>query len=239
MLDRLAQIQNRIEQIEARLQHQGPPPDSGAFQHLMRQASASPVSLPPTTGVPGTVNPYMALNQISGVNPSLWSMAGGGVGQARVTPLIQHNGVSCGQTSVAMAINSVTGKNLQDWDIDSRYGFGLLSALNSECQEAGVTWDRVGELNSPAMWDLIERKVNVEGLPVIIGLNGPEFSPSGRGHIVTIIKVQGNTVTYADPADGTIKTTTKDSMNTCPPHPDGKFIFAGTRQTGGNYLASR
>ena len=45
------------------------------------------------------------------------------------------------------------------------------------------------------------------------------------GHIVTIIKTEGDTVTYADPADGQIKTTSKKNMNTAPSHPDGNFVF--------------
>ena len=76
---------------------------------------------------------------------------------------------------------------------------------------------------------MIDKKVNQEGLPVMIALNGPEFSASGRGHIVTITKTEGDKVTYADPADGTMKTTTKYAMETAPSHPDGNFVFVADR----------
>ncbi len=65
-----------------------------------------------------------------------------------------------------------------------------------------------------------------------MALKGPEFSPSGRGHIVTIVKVQGDNVSYADPATGTIKTTTKQAMETAPKHPDGNFIFFAEKNSG-------
>ncbi len=148
---------------------------------------------------------------------------------AAVKPLAQNNGISCGQTSVAMCINSITGKSLIDADINSKYGFGLLDALNSESKSVGVNWKDGGTINSNC-WGLIEQKVNQEGLPAIVALNGPEFSPSGRGHIVTITKIEGNTVHYADPATGTMRTTTKEAMNNAPSHPDGNFIFYANRQ---------
>ena len=47
---------------------------------------------------------------------------------------------------------------------------------------------------------------------------------------VTITKVEGNTVHFADPANGTMRTTTKDRMNNAPSHPDGNFIFYATRE---------
>ncbi|HPZ08795.1 MAG TPA: hypothetical protein PL110_11815 [Candidatus Eremiobacteraeota bacterium] len=146
-------------------------------------------------------------------------------------PLAQSNSVSCGQTSVAMAVNSLTGKNLTDMDINGKYGFQLLNALNSETASQGIKWRDGGNI-SPYSWGLIEQKVNMEKTPVIVALNGPEFSPSGRGHIVTIVKIQGDTVSYADPATGEIKTTTKKAMETAPTHPDGNFIFFAERNTG-------
>ena len=147
-----------------------------------------------------------------------------------IKPLAQNNGISCGQTSVAMCVNSLTGKSLIDADINSKYGFGLLEALNSESREVGVNWKDGGVINNNC-WSLLEQKVNNEGLPAIVALNGPEFSPSGRGHIVTVTKIEGNTVHYADPATGTTKTTTKQAMNNAPSHPDGNFIFYASRQS--------
>jgi len=127
-----------------------------------------------------------------------------------------------------MCVNSLTGQNLIDKDIDEKYGFNLFQALNTESAKAGYQW-KESEGLSRDNWDLIEQKVNVEKTPVIIGLNGPEFSPSGRGHIITITKVEGDTVYYADPASGKLKTTTKMSMQNAPAHPDGKFIFYAQR----------
>ena len=102
---------------------------------------------------------------------------------------------------MAMAVNTLTGKNLRDLDIDGRYGFELLNALNSESASAGFRWRDGGEI-SASSWELIDHKVNNEKTPVIVGLNGPEFSPSGRGHIVTIVKTEGDTVTFANPPRG-------------------------------------
>jgi len=152
-----------------------------------------------------------------------------GDGVTNLKVLAQSNSISCGQTSVAMAVNSLTGKNLSDVDIDQRYGFQLLNALNAETGGSGVNW-KDGGVISPDCWSLIEQKVNNEKMPVIVGLNGPEFSPSGRGHIVTITKVEGDTVHFADPATGVMRTTTKANMNVAPSHPDGNFIFYGTRE---------
>ena len=123
-----------------------------------------------------------------------------------------------------MAVNTLTGKHLTDNDINAKYGFELLNGLNAESAEAGYEWKDGGNLNASS-WELIDHKVNNEKTPVIVALNGPEFSPSGRGHIVTIVKTEGNQVTFADPATGTLRTTTKEAMNTAPSHPDGNFVF--------------
>ncbi|MBS2037320.1 LysM peptidoglycan-binding domain-containing protein [bacterium] len=141
-----------------------------------------------------------------------------------IDPQAQHMGASCGQTSVAMSITSLTGKPMDDYAINEKYGFGLLNALNTECEPSGYHWSDGGNVGSDS-WGLIEQKVNQEGSPVIVALNGPEFSCTGRGHIVTITKVDGDIVYFADPATGTIRTTTKENMNNAPSHPDGNFIF--------------
>lgn len=146
-----------------------------------------------------------------------------------VRPLAQSNSVSCGQASVAMSVNALTGKKLRDTDISSRYGFNLIGALNAESKQAGYVWKDGGNF-SKSKWPLLEKKLNREKTPVMIGLNGPEFSPSGRGHIVTLVSMEGDKVRYADPADGTIKTTTRRSIESCPSHPDGKFIFYANRK---------
>ena len=136
----------------------------------------------------------------------------------------QSTQYSDGQCCVAMCVQSLTGKSLRDEDINSKYGFQLLDALNSETQVHGWKWKDGGEV-SPKSWTLIERKVLAERTPVIVALNGPEFSPSGKGHIVVVVRIQGQEVTLADPATGTFRHTTKKAMNEAPSHPHGNFIF--------------
>ena len=148
-------------------------------------------------------------------------------GGAKVKPLRQSNGSSCGQTSVAMCVNSLTGKKLTDKDINSKYGFSLLGALNAESRSSGYKWTDGGNF-SAKNWPSLEKRLNQEKTPVMIGLNG-QFSPSGRGHIVTLLSVNGDKVTYADPANGQIKTTTKKAIEQAPPHPDGKFFFYASK----------
>lgn len=149
----------------------------------------------------------------------------------KVNPQYQHSPVSCGQTSVAVAIDALTGKHLADTDIAARYGFALLLALNEECRDAGFVWKDAGNL-LPSSWPLIQAKTDA-GLPVVTGLNGV-FSATGRGHIVLITKIIGETVAYADPAHGEMRSCLRSDMNNCPPHPDGKFMFVATRAAGVN-----
>jgi hypothetical protein len=69
-----------------------------------------------------------------------------------------------------------------------------------------------------------------QGLPVVIGLNGPEFSPSGSGHIVTITGLSPDgTVSFMDPNGGRTRTTRWENMVGAPSHPDGNFVFVPSR----------
>ena len=149
-------------------------------------------------------------------------------GGASVRPLKQSNSISCGQTSVAMAVNALTGKHLTDHDIASKYGLGLLGALNNETRSSGYRWTDGGNF-SKKNWASLEKRLNQEHTPVIMGLSGPTFSPSGRGHIVTLLSIDGNKVRYADPADGSIKTTTRQAIEQAPGHPQGKFFFYASK----------
>lgn len=154
-------------------------------------------------------------------------------GSALAVPnLAQSNGVSCGQTSAAAAINFITGKSLDDRAFDARYGFSLLGGLNAETKGAGVTWSDAGNLG-PQNADAMRAKIQgalAQGLPVVIGLNGPEFSPSGRGHIVTITGLSPDgTVTFMDPNGGRTRTTRWENMVGAPSHPDGNFVFVPSR----------
>lgn len=204
-------IQSRISQIQSMVH--------GRISSLNNQLSSKPLNFDEMLKMRMGENP-------AGQTTSA-PTASGGVDNLK--PLCQNNSISCGQTSVAMAVNCLTGKNLIDSDIDQKYGFQLLDALNGETRGAGFAW-RDGGTIAPSSWNLIEQKVNSEKMPVIVALNGPEFSASGRGHIVTITKVEGDTVHYADPATGAVKTTTKDRMNNAASHPDGNFIFYATRE---------
>lgn len=221
-IENIQAIKSRISQIENRMSYQAP---QISTPQMPNTPNATPINFNElmkykANMFEGTPN---GVNSLQNLAPSASSAA------SMVKPLAQNTGDSCGQTSVAMCINAVTGKSLIDNDINAKYGYQLLNALNAESQSANVTWKDGGEVNKNC-WSLIEQKVNNEGLPVIVALNGPEFSPSGRGHIVTITKVEGNTVHFADPATGTMRTTTKEAMNNAPSHPDGNFIFYGTKQ---------
>ena len=143
-----------------------------------------------------------------------------------VMPIPQQTGDSAGQTAVAIAVNCLTGKHLDGEDIYHAYGYELLRALREECP--GLQWLDGGE-SGPDRWELVEHKVNVEGLPVILALNGPEFSVSGRGHIVLVCKVEGEKVTFADPATGNMRTSTRSNINQAPAHPQGNFFFYARR----------
>lgn len=221
LLENVDRIMSRMQQIEARLD--SVPVDSGAFQALMgNQAPAEGQG----KGNSALAQQMLNMKGTMGMDPSMFGQPR--VGGGDVQPLAQNNGVSCGQTSVAMCINALTGKSMKDYDVNDKYGFELLNALNGECQGNGYTWKDGGEVSADK-WALIDHKVNTEKIPVVVALNGPEFSPSGRGHIVTIVKTEGDNVTFADPATGTMRTVTKDQMNNAGQHPDGNFIFYGTR----------
>lgn len=211
-IENIQSVQARISQIQSMVH--------GKISSINNQISSKPLNFEEVLRARIGENPVEK-------SASAAIVASGGVDN--IQPLCQNNSISCGQTSVAMTINCLTGKNFIDSDIDKKYGFNLLTALNSETKDAGITWRDWGVI-SPSAWSLIEQKVNNEKIPVIVGLNGPEFSPSGRGHIVTITKVEGDTVHFADPTTGTIRTTTKERMNNATSHPDGNFIFYGVRE---------
>jgi hypothetical protein len=223
-LGNIDNIENRIRQIEMKIDR-GPSINSSAFHELMEgqaKAEAPETKFGAQPNVAMNKLNFMSMNGLH-FNPNIRPS-----GASPVQPLAQSNGISCGQTSVAMCINSLTGQSLTDVDVDQKYGFGLLNALKSESAKAGYDWSDKGNLTADS-WATIDRKVNQEKLPVVVALNGPEFSPSGRGHIVTIVKTEGDTVTFADPATGTLRTTTKQSMQNAPSHPDGNFVFVADR----------
>lgn len=226
-MSKIERVENRIRQIEKRIER-GPSINSAAFNKLMAGHAESKEAKfgAKNVGMNNKLNTqsHFGLSNIQGRGFHGSRSAGGG---ADVKPLAQQNSVSCGQTSVAMCLNSLSGGNLTDLDIDQHYGFQLLEALKNESPD-GTDWRDAGNVSADK-WSLIDQKVNQEGLPVIVALNGPEFSPSGRGHIVTITKTEGNIVHFADPANGKMRTTTKQNMNNASSHPDGNFIFVADR----------
>ena len=146
------------------------------------------------------------------------------------TPYLQaqSNPISCGQTSTAMAINSLTGKKLTDNDINRKYGLNLLGALNAETKNYGFSWKDSGNLfqDGKAQWDLIEQKTK-KGLPVMIGLGG-EFT-SSNGHIMLITSVNGDKVTLADPNGGRERVVSKSRIEKAKPNDyGGQFLYTAT-----------
>lgn len=143
-----------------------------------------------------------------------------------VIPLSQNNRVSCGQTSVAVTVNALTGKHLIDGDINRKYGFGLHGALEGE---TGMSWN-CNTFNGNNSWSKIENSLK-NGVPVIIGLGGPPFTRGRIGHIVTITKVAGNDVYYADSNGGVTRKTTKQAIEQDKGHSQGKFLFMASEQS--------
>lgn len=140
------------------------------------------------------------------------------IGSIPLDMRIQHTPTSCGQASVALAISLLTGKVVSDYNIS----LNLLGELNAGTRETWADRDF-----STGYWGAIERST-AAGYPVIIGLNTP-FSPTGRGHIMLIIGVNGKEVIYHDPNGGEIKTTSKSQIENAAPRFDGgrwaKWIF--------------
>lgn len=149
--------------------------------------------------------------------------------EAKVRPQGQSNSISCGQCSAAMAINCITGKHLTDMDFDAQHGFALLDGLNRECP--GVRWRDLtpgAQFVGGKQWDSIAAAL-AAGFPALIALNGPEFSPSGYGHILLVVGIDGDKVRLADPARGAFRTVSKQLVETCPPHRQGKWVFVAER----------
>lgn len=145
----------------------------------------------------------------------------------RVTILAQTNAVSCGQTSCAMAANTITGQRLTDQSWDRRHGMSLLGGLQLECKDHGVTWEDVGRPR-PEIWPRVLQSL-ASGFPAVCGVNGPDFSPSGHGHIVCIIGVTSKTVIFADPNRGRLRELERERFEQAQEYPQGNFIFLATR----------
>lgn len=143
----------------------------------------------------------------------------------KVVPQPQGNAVSCGQTSVAMALSARTQHAWSDASVNARYGFALLQALQDE--DPTGRWRDEGNITDENSWAHKVKPALKAGWPVIVGLNGPEFSPSGHGHIVLLVSVDANgIVKFANPNGGIWGSTTVARILECAAYPGGKFVFA-------------
>ncbi len=145
----------------------------------------------------------------------------------KLIPRVQTEGDTCGLTATAVTLDFLLNKSYSDEDIKAKYGYSLLTALNTELAGSGIKYSDIGNLDSIAKFDSIQASLDA-GCPAIIGLNGERFSHSGRGHIVAICSIDGDKVSYANSADGQIDTCAKQEMLAGQGYPGGDFIFCGT-----------
>lgn len=146
-----------------------------------------------------------------------------------VVPQRSESHFQYSQSATAMCINSLTGQELRAEDIDAAYGYDLLRALNTECASVGVTWQDGGEIR-PGWWDFLEEQVEEQGLPVTLALNGREFSPHPAGVVVVVVAVKWQWARIADPVTGRFRWVTRRQLESAEKHPDGNWMFYGTRQ---------
>lgn len=142
---------------------------------------------------------------------------------SKVRPLAQQKADTCGLASAAMAINCLTGLNYTDLSLRERYDYRLLEALNGECPKH--RWESPDF--TPASWALIEQSLQA-GRPVLFAANGPDFSASGRGHILLIVALKGDQVQMADPNGGVFRWWTRKQCELAPPHPHGKWLMVAS-----------
>jgi peptidoglycan hydrolase-like protein with peptidoglycan-binding domain len=160
--------------------------------------------------------------------------AAGGV-SGLIKPIRQQDATSCGLTSVAMMANAANAKagtgarpiNDQDLRAENGGGTGYLpNVLNRHLQ--GTGFHGTDESWSGNSWNLIEQSLKA-GNPVMVSTNG-EFSASGYGHYITLTKMEGDRIQYADPADGQMKWTTRATLDAQPPHSDGRWFSRLVRE---------
>lgn len=141
--------------------------------------------------------------------------------QGKVVIQAQHRSDSCGQTCVAMVITLLgeDGPVDDNW-VDQHFGFALLGALN-RCTPPH--WVDAGNF-APSMWPKIEANLR-KGYPSIVFLNGPDWSPSGYGHIVLIVSVNGDDLGVIDPNGGVLRAVKKRAIETAPQHTSGNAVL--------------
>ena len=140
-MSHIDRIESRIRQIENRIER-GPNINSAAFNKLMAGQNASK----PKKATFGSQDAASTkLHGMGYLNRMQMQGFQGGGKSASVKPFAQSNSVSCGQTSVAMCVNALTGRNMDDMDVDANYGFQLLEALKTETNPHGYDWSDAGK----------------------------------------------------------------------------------------------
>ena len=153
-----------------------------------------------------------------------------------VRPQSQLTSDGCGKTSVAMVIETVTGRTTTEQGISDKYGFGLLDALNGETRSTGVRWQGTA-LNRSKMLEALRNR-----LPIVVGAGpgpkpppNPPFTPGGDRHMFVINGYDPNTNSfiYTDPNGGVCGRVTWEDLRAAAPFPDvGTFMFIGQRSQG-------
>ncbi|MBT9581948.1 hypothetical protein IV102_01280 [bacterium] len=141
-------------------------------------------------------------------------------------PQRQHARLASGQASVAMALTHLTGQRWTGQQVSDAYGGNLLAALEEQTRHLRLNWNDV-DFSSPS-WAIMEKQLG-RGRPVLMGLNGPVFSPTADGHVVTLLGIQGELVHFADPASGKVCCQPKREFERAPGHPIGKFVLYASK----------
>ncbi len=134
-------------------------------------------------------------------------------GQVKLPVMAQAWGTDCGLTSVAMIANGLRGTKTDSTQLESRYGYSLLPALEG----LGVKAIDHGNLHAEIAtedqaWKIFSNAAN-KGHPVLFGANndyaGTHWS-GGAGHYMAatgVSEVNGvRMITFNDPNGGVVRT---------------------------------
>jgi LysM repeat protein/muramidase (phage lysozyme) len=169
--------------------------------------------------------------------------AGNSTGQIANVPVFkQGNAVSevvndrgCGTTSVAMALSWATGKTVSSDQVYNAVGSADVSGARSYAiNNYPVTITDRGNLRSSGgfagpntqaeAYKVLTDAIG-KGHPVIFSASGPDFSPSGRGHIMLAtgvsVKDGVNMFTFNDPGTGTTRTLPFSALWNATDYPQG------------------
>jgi len=215
------------------LQHLLSLPETGQFTEAMRQAVAqwqTSRGMTPPAGKEGWIDKAT----LEGIEQNKPPVNNGGKIDLPVlrqgdSPIGDIRASGCGITSCVMVIDGLRGKNMTPETFYNTYGFSLVAGL--EAQGVHVT-DRGSlheQLSTEAQaWDVFTSALS-KGHPVIFAANGPDFSHSGRGHIMAAVGasvVDGiRTLSFNDPATGTVRTLPFSLLWNASSHPEGNFVL--------------